>query len=74
MIKTSIKLNMGTTASDIHTNISTGTITTCMPDTPSQMPTPSIWIAPIAGGNVELPNNGTNDTMLLLVFFLCIFC
>ncbi len=64
---------MGTMASDLHTKTSDGSITTPMADTSSQMPTLLILIAPIARGNVELPNNGANDTVQLLVFFLWIF-
>lgn len=71
--KTSDNLNMGTMASDLHTKTSDGSITTPMADTSSQMPTLLILIAPIARGNVELPNNGANDTVQLLVFFLWIF-
>lgn len=33
------------------------------------MPTPSILIAPIARGDVELPNDDANDTVPLFVLF-----
>ncbi len=59
---------MGTMVSDLYTNTSTGRITTPMADPSAQMPTPSILIAPIARGNEELPLDGANDTIQLLVF------
>ncbi len=64
---------MGTMVSDLHTNTSTGSITTPMADNLSQMPTPSILIAPIARGHEELPLDVANNTIQLLVFFLFMF-